>query len=208
MAGEGPGTEYGTQVFLNVSFDSAYLKLSRALVFGVHCCGMTARCALESSDGGEIRLDKIYRLIQDCRYGIHDLSRTSLDRSTRLPRFNMPLELGIFLGARRFGSAKQRAKVCLILDHRPYRYQKFCSDIAGQDIRVHSRNAVTSLGVVRNWLQAALPRVTLPGPKTIEGKYLRFQRTLPKICTERGLTPRDLSFLDYRLLVQEWLELT
>ena len=46
----------------------------------------------------------------------------------------MPLELGIFLGAKRFGRAEQKGKVCLILDTERYRYQQFMSDIAGQDI--------------------------------------------------------------------------
>jgi len=50
-------------------------------------------------------VDKLYGLIEACRYGIHDLSRTELDKSHQLPRFNMPLELGIFLGARRYGGA-------------------------------------------------------------------------------------------------------
>ena len=54
-------------------------------------------------DGGQTRIDKLYGLIEACRYGIHDLSRTELDATPRLPRFNMPLELGIFLGAKRYG---------------------------------------------------------------------------------------------------------
>jgi len=47
----------------------------------------------------------------------------------------MPLELGIFLGAKRFGGPKQKRKNCLILDREKYRYQQYCSDIAGQDIK-------------------------------------------------------------------------
>src|SRR6187551_1116802 len=38
-----------------------------------------------------IRFDKLVRLIEQCRYGIHDLSRTTPDSVNRLPRFNMPL---------------------------------------------------------------------------------------------------------------------
>ena len=49
-------------------------------------------------------------MIADCRYGIHDISRTELDRDSGLPRFNMPLELGIFLGAKRFGAEEQKRK--------------------------------------------------------------------------------------------------
>ncbi len=43
--------DYDRQVFLNVPFDARYLKLLRALVFSVHACGLTARCALEKDDG-------------------------------------------------------------------------------------------------------------------------------------------------------------
>ena len=48
-------------------------------------------------------MGKIYGLIEECRYGIHDLSRTKLDEINALPRFNMPIELGLFLGAMRYG---------------------------------------------------------------------------------------------------------
>jgi hypothetical protein len=87
-----------------------------------------ARCALEIDDGSQVRIERILRIISECRFGIHDLSRTELDRRNRLPRFNMPLELGLFLGAKRFGNRAQREKVCLILDREPYRYQRFISD--------------------------------------------------------------------------------
>lgn len=81
-------------VFINAPFDRRYRRLFDALVFAVVDCGFEARCALEGDDGSEVRLDKIYRLIQECALGIHDLSRTTLDSRHRLPRFNMPLELG------------------------------------------------------------------------------------------------------------------
>jgi hypothetical protein len=50
------------------------------------------RCAQEADDGGQVRVDKLYNIIAECRFGIHDLSRTTLDSEYRLPRFNMPLE--------------------------------------------------------------------------------------------------------------------
>ena len=70
------------------------------LVFAVHDCGVVARCALESDDGSQVRLGKLYAIIAECRYGIHDLSRITLETAHRLPRFNMPLELGSFSGQR------------------------------------------------------------------------------------------------------------
>jgi hypothetical protein len=65
----------------------------------------------------------------------------------------MPLELGIFLGAKRYGSRTQIRKSCLILDREPYRYQIFCSDIAGQDIRAHHNDVGYAISAVREWLR-------------------------------------------------------
>ena len=106
-------THYNDNVFINCPFDLAYKPLLDAIVFAVHDCGFVARCALEEGDASQVRIDKIYSIIEDCRYGIHDISRTELDETSRLPRFNMPLELGIFLGAKRFGIEEQDKKNAL-----------------------------------------------------------------------------------------------
>ena len=110
---------YATNVFVNCPFDEAYKPLFHAIVFTIHECGFVVRCALERSDASELRVKKIYELIESSKYGIHDLSRVDLDKSTNLPRFNMPLELGIFLGAKFLGTAKQRSKNCLVFDEHP-----------------------------------------------------------------------------------------
>ena len=62
----------------------------------------------------------------------------------------MPLELGIFLGAKRFGDERQKKKRCLVLDVEPYRYQRFISDLAGMDIVDHAGNVETAIQRVRN----------------------------------------------------------
>ena len=86
--------------------------------------------------------------------------------NTNLPRFNMPLELGLFLGAKRFGRAEQRLKTCLILDIERYRYQKFISDIAGQDIAAHNGEVGKAIGCVRDWLSNAMSKaIRIPGGK-------------------------------------------
>ena len=117
---------YNDNVFINCPFDSVYKPLFDAMVFAIYDCGFIARCALEEEDASEVRIDKIYNIIADCRYGIHDISRTELDRDSNLPRFNMPLELGIFLGAKKFGIEEQKRKKCLVLDREQYRYQITC----------------------------------------------------------------------------------
>jgi hypothetical protein len=123
---------YERNVFINCPFDHEYHRLFRALVFAIQDCGFTPRCALEVEDASEVRILKIVRIIEESRYGVHDVSRTELDEASRLPRFNMPLELGLFLGAKHFGDSEQRTKACIIFDRERYRYQAFCSDIAGR----------------------------------------------------------------------------
>jgi hypothetical protein len=193
---------FSSDVFINVPFDQSYAKLFRALSFTVAACGLRPRCALEGDDGSTNRLDKIYRLIEESRFGIHDLSRTGLDAANRLPRFNMPLELGIFLGAKRFGDSKHGKKTCLILDRERYRFQKYCSDISGQDIRAHENNTETAIRAVRDWLRASLSK--LPGSRLITDSYVRFRRALPEMCSKEGLHAGDLTFLDYRNLIESW----
>ncbi|KQV44681.1 hypothetical protein [Duganella sp. Root336D2] len=99
----GDEDNYNDNVFINCPFDEEFKPLQNAMVFAIFDCGFVPRCALEENDGADIRLDKIKRLIQSSRYGVHDISRTELDPANSLPRFNMPLELGLFLGARQYG---------------------------------------------------------------------------------------------------------
>lgn len=73
-------------VFINVPFDARYKKLLDALIFAVHDCGFLSRCAKEQGDSSQVRLEKLYTIIEECPFGIHDLSRTTLDpvNSSRL----------------------------------------------------------------------------------------------------------------------------
>jgi len=199
---------FGDSVFINCPFDIEYWPIFEAIVFAVIAAGFAPRCALEELDSGTLRLDKIGRLILRCRYGIHDLSRTTLDTANRLPRFNMPLELGVFLGAKRFGDGNQKTKICLILDRDPYRYQMFCSDIAGQDIRAHGNDGPRTIGLVRDWLRTSrkTAAINIPGGPRITERYVQFRAQLPKMCKAAKLEVGSLIFLDYRTLVAAWLE--
>lgn len=174
------------------------------MVFAVLDCGYVPRSALEVVDGGEIRLQKIERLIEESKLGIHDLSNMQLDPTSGLPRFNMPLELGIFLGAKRFGDSDQKTKRCLILDSELYRYQKAISDISGQDIQSHGGDPRKAIGCVRHFLHTVTRRKTLPGANHIFDRYQRYERDLPNICTRRRLDIEDLSYRDVWATMSEW----
>jgi len=135
-------------VFINCPFDSTYQEFFMAIVFTVKKLGFIPRCALEEINSAEQRIQKIKRIITECQYGIHDISYTELDEVNQLPRFNMPLELGLFLGIHDNSSNIS----ALILDKERYRYQKFISDIAGQDIKSHSGDIKILIKAIRDWL--------------------------------------------------------
>jgi hypothetical protein len=199
-----PTSNYEDNVFINCPFDPSYSELFPALVFVVKDCGFVPRCALEASDSSESRIQKLYRIISESKYGIHDLSRTELG-ANRLPRFNMPLELGIFLGAKTFGSRPHREKGCLILDRSKFRYQKFCSDLAGNDPKSHANRPRTAVIVVRNWLKDIRREELLPGGEKIYERYRAFKRDLPLLCSSSSLNCNALAFNDLTTIMDEWL---
>jgi len=197
--------DYNDNVFINCPFDKDFMQIFHAKIFAVFDCGFRARCALEEDDGGDVRIEKIARIINKCRYGIHDISRTELCRDTNLPRFNMPLELGIFLGARKYGNPEQKKKCCLITDTERYRFQIFISDIAGQDIRAHEGSPDNAIRIVRDWLRSASKRTSIPGGAAIIERYQTFRDELPRICEKAKIREDELTFNDYATFVSEWL---
>lgn len=196
---------YTSNVFLNCPFDDQYLPIRNAIVFAVFDCGFVPRCALEIDDSGEVRFDKIQRLIAESKFGIHDISRTEIDPDTNLPRFNMSLELGVFIGAKRYGNKQQNNKICLILDTERYRYQAFISDIAGHDIQAHESDLERAISVVRNWLNSASGRRTIPGGRAIIRRFRQFESELPDMCNTIPIDLDELTYNDYTNFVSEWL---
>lgn len=119
----------------------------------------------------------------------------------------MPLELGLDLGCRRFGRAHHKEKVCLILDVEPYRYQKFISDISGQDIYAHGGDERKVIKIVRDWLRLGLDlqKVKIPGGEKIFQRYQEFQEALPILYAKFDLDPAQLPFADFSFVVATWL---
>lgn len=176
----------------------------RAITFTVFACGFRLRSALEIDDGSYARLEKIMDIIAECRFGIHDLSRTELDPVSQLPRFNMPLELGIFLGAKRFDRSAQGNKRALVIDIERYRYQQFISDIGGMDIQAHRGSPENVVAVVRNWLTNVSKRRIAAAPLIAEA-YSRFTLDLPGQAERSGFNPNEIPYVDFEFLVTDWL---
>ena len=97
---------------------------------------MRPRIAKERSDAGEGRIEKIVELVASSRDSIHDLSRCQAREEGEYYRLNMPFELGLDFGCRRFGRGHLAKKVILVLEEERFRYQATISDLAGSDIEV------------------------------------------------------------------------
>ena len=199
-----PAVIYNRSAFVNCPFDPEFQPLRDAIIFAVMDCKFIPRCSLESADSGEVRIEKICNIIRECRYGIHDISRTQLSPDSHLPRFNMPFELGLYLGAVRFGEQKQRKKCCLIFDTEPYRYQKFLSDIAGQDISAHHGTPAKVITQIRDWLAPSSRRTNLDGGHAIVERYHQFQDDLPRLCENARQRQSELTFFDLIAHISLW----
>ncbi|MDQ3814917.1 MAG: hypothetical protein M3347_13315 [Armatimonadota bacterium] len=199
---------YDDNVFINCPFDRQYKPIFDAIVFAIHDAGFVARCALEVIDSGQTRLAKIIQTIAECQYGIHDISRIEAGH-TKLPRFNMPFECGLFWGSQVFGTGKHTAKRILVLDSEEYRYRTSLSDIAGQDIQAHNNNPRTAIDKVRSWLNSKSGRPTIPGGTAIWEHYVLFQKELPAMLKKAGVTRTELHkpeyYPDYVSFIVHWL---
>lgn len=194
-----------TGVFINCPFTADFRDLMNAIVFTVIACGFRPRAALEAGNGGDIRVDKIVRLIKECSYSIHDLSAVELDAINNLPRFNMPFELGLAIGLKK--SSRSRSSF-LILERHAFTSQKCLSDIAGQDLQAHGGDVGKIISIVRNWLRTESRRNDLPGPKKIIDAFTAFQKALPEICENAGIDQGELPFIEMVGLASTWLKQT
>lgn len=194
---------YRKSVFVNAPFTADRQAIFDAIVFSVLACGFTPRCARELDNAGQARFDKIISLIRVCHLGIHDISYMELDDG--LPRFNMPFELGLFLGADRFGEGWVGKKACTIFDRDAFRYQRVLSDIAGQDIRSHGCDPQQASSQTRTWLSHHARGTQIPGSGAIWTMYQEFIVELPALAAAVMQNGADLTFLERRHLATEWL---
>jgi hypothetical protein len=185
-------------VFINCPFDTDYQLLFEAMIFTVFACGFVPRCALEEADAANLRLSKILELINDCEKSIHDLSRTEVGESG-LPRFNMPFELGLMMGAKHFGGKKNRKKSALVLVKDKYSLPSYMSDMGGNDPSHHEGRPEAVVEIVRHYLSERPQGGPVPGKKHIFDGFSSFNNWLPLAAGEAGLDFDEVSaFRHYR----------
>lgn len=185
-------------VFVNVPFDDDYAQLFDALIFAITACGYRVRCALDENDSGDIRLDKLVQLIKASPRSIHDLSRVELGAND-LPRFNMPFELGLALGAKRFGGSTHRNDRIKIMVGEPYKLPAYLSDLGGNDPHAHHAEPHQLMRIVRNFLDVSPSGEPLPGPAKLIEAFDLFGETLPVLAQEIEHQPQEIGgFRSYR----------
>ncbi len=102
-------------------------------------------------------METIIDLIEKSDFSIHDLSRIEL--SNGVPRFNMPVELGLALYRSHMVKGKHRIH---IFESEAYRAQRSTSDIDGLDPRIHNGNAEGVMIGLRNIFRQAEDTTTIP----------------------------------------------
>jgi hypothetical protein len=167
-------------VFLNIPYDSKFQNLCLAYICGISALGFVPRATLEIA-GGSRRLDRIFRLIQDCRYSVHDLSRVELDKKRPpTPRFNMPFELGLCVAWERIGNEKH---TWFVYESRNRRLAKSLSDLNGTDPYIHS-SSVT--GVFRELGSAFVRPGRQPSIQQMKRVYRDVEESLPQVLRGAG----------------------
>jgi hypothetical protein len=169
-------------VFLNVPYDAAFKATYLAYLSGLVALGLSPKATL-AIPGGVARLDRIFNLIQSCRYSLHDLSRVELDSSDPpTPRFNMPMELGMSIV---WAKLNPNRHTWFVFESVERRAQKSISDLNGTDCNIHGGDEE---GVMRELCNAFVRRSNRATVPQMLDLHARVKRGLPKLMLRAGAT--------------------
>lgn len=197
--------DFATSVFINCPFDEEYAPILQAVLFCVVRLGFVPRIATESADSGAVRLEKIATLVAESRFSIHDLSRCQSKTEGEFYRLNMPFELGLDYGCRRYGGDARSEKRILVLEEQRYRYQAALSDLSGCDIQTHDGKREVALRKVRNWLVSEAGAETI-GAQRILNAYDAFQEWYYEKQLAAGFSEDDIRDYPTRELLDAMIE--
>jgi hypothetical protein len=195
-------------VFVNCPFDEAFFPLLRPLLFTIIFLGFKPRIALEASDAGQGRLDKILTLVRESKFGIHDLSRCEAAKAGELYRLNMPFELGLDFGCRTYGRGQLREKKSLVLESQLFRYKAALSDLSGADIEAHQDDPYKVVAAIRNWLRNVAV-ANAAGAAKIWSAFNDFMAKNYDDLIGEGFSPADVEALPVFELIERmeaWVE--
>jgi len=195
---------YEENVFVNYPLDTDYLPIFRAIIFAIQANGFYPICSA-SEVGGEPRFKKICKMINCCKYAVHDLSMVDFDINTGLPRFNMAFELGLFIGCNQYGEMKHKQKKYLVLDDTPHQTKMTLSDLDFIDTEGHNNDRLTALRKVNSWL-CQIKNIDVIGNAWIVNTYRKYERFFPDLCDRLGVDQENPEIRDELLLSGKFLE--
>jgi hypothetical protein len=200
---------FDSNVFINCPFDTPYQSLLRPLLFTTLCAGFNPRIASERSDSAEQRIDKICELVESSKYSIHDLSRIQSSKKGEYYRLNMPFELGIDYGCRKYGRPSFRNKKFLVLAEDRHNYGRALSDLSGIDIKYHLSKPEKIIREARNWF---VETVNLRNIKSASGIWDDFNEFMAEFDTARrmdGFEDEDIFDMpvpEFVSFIRDWLK--
>jgi hypothetical protein len=166
--------------FLNIPYDQQFENLYLAYIVGLTALGFVPRATLGVPRDAR-RLERIFSLIQSCRYSVHDLSRIQLDRrAPRAPRFNMPFELGLAVAWATLNRGRHSWVGCDAVQHRPL---KSISDLNGTDFHIHGGRVEGVLSALCNAFVTRSQRPTVP---RMMHAYRRLRRASAALQADAG----------------------
>jgi hypothetical protein len=209
MAKKKAPQKFGISVFINCPYDKEYDSLLRPMLFTLVYARLIPRLASEHSDSLEQRLEKIVRLIKECRYSIHDLSRLRAAKAKQFSRMNMPFELGIDYGCRRTATNHLGSKRSLILEKRRNDVQKALSDLNGVDIKSHNNKPPRTVQVLQHWLIETVGLTDVDSPSVIWDRFNEFTYDFYERRKAQGYTKDDLKMMpvpQYIMFIKRWID--
>jgi hypothetical protein len=186
-------------VFINCPFDNAYFPLLKSILFTLIYVEQIPKIS-ETSDSGDIRLQKIKDLMSVSQYSIHDLSRMEPLKKNDYPRFNMPFECGIDFGLKMSNEDIYAEKRFLILEKEPFRYHKVISDISGNDIKSHRNEPEQVIKAIRDWFKQL--KSDVPKYKEIWLAFNEFEFDYELILSGDGYDPKDINSLTFSDIIE------
>lgn len=162
-------------VFLNIPYDAQFEELYLAYIVGLTQLGLkiNATLAVPNQD----RLKRIVGLIEKSDVSIHDLSR--IESSSGIPRFNMPLELGLALFRSHITRGRHRV---FVFEKKAYRVQRSTSDVNGIDPQIHKGRPKGVMAGLRNIFHQS-DGTTVP---EMLSSYRAVKRKLPELRRNAG----------------------
>jgi len=163
-------------VFLNIPYDVAFENLYLAYIVGLTQLGLSINAALAVPNQG--RLGTIIELIDKSDFSIHDLSRVEISRG--VPRFNMPVELGLALYRSHITNGQHRV---FIFERKQYRAQRSTSDVNGIDPQIHNGTVKRLMSGLRNIFRQPNDVTTVP---EMLASYRAVKQRIPEMRRNAG----------------------